>query len=96
LVDIMPTNPPDDREALEQIRGLARANRFEYSRHARQRMRERNVRDRDVRAALCDAVSCSQETEIKWRVCGPDFEGDDLTMIVLIEEGLLVVTLGLD
>ena len=90
------TPPQDDREAPEQIRGFALANRIRYSGHSRKRMRERGVRDQDVRRALCNLRKWSQETSEKWLVTGPDLDGDDLTMVLVIDDGVLIVTVGLD
>lgn len=56
-------------------------------------MDERGVREADLRHALGAARSCTPQKTGSWRVDGADLDGDDLTMIVVIEDGLLVVTL---
>lgn len=78
-------------EALTAVRGYAAAGRFVLSGHARQRMSERNVTFRDVRHALTNARSCSAEGE-RWRVKGPDWDGDDLVLVCVLEDGVIVVT----
>lgn len=47
----------------------------------------------DLRHALVNARSCSQQKTGNWRVEGSDLDGDDLTLVVAIEDGLVVVTL---
>ena len=56
-------------------------------------MQERGVREGDLRNALVRARSCSPRKEDTWRVEGSDLDGDDLTVVVVIEDGLVVVTL---
>ena len=60
-----------------------------------QRMWERNVSDADVRHALINATTCAaapHPVEERWRIEGPDIDGDALTPIVVIEDGAIVVT----
>ena len=81
-------------EALDAIRGHAAANRIETKVHARQRMRERNVSHADLRHALMTAARCRlQPANQRWRVDGADLDGDELTVIVVIDGGAVVVTL---
>lgn len=75
------------------MRGYALANRIEFGPHARQRLRERGAEREDVRAALVSATVCHAEPRGRWRVEGRDRDGDDLTAIVVIEDGVVVVTL---
>ena len=46
-------------EALAEIRGLARAGRVSYVRHAIERMDERGVTRNDVEHALMNAARCA-------------------------------------
>lgn len=56
-------------------------------------MNERGVQKREVIRALANArAAIPTEKPNRWRVTGPDFDDDDLTVIVAIEDGLLVVT----
>lgn len=80
-------------EALKHVRGYAAAGRYFVSSHARQRMHERGVREGDLRNALVNARSCAPQKDGKWKVEGSDLDGDDLTVVVIIEDGLVVVTL---
>lgn len=82
-----------EQEALEEIRGLASANRYALSPHAFERMLLRNVRPMDVRHALVKARDCREQTEGRWKVLGPDLDKDDLTMVVVVEDGVVVITL---
>jgi hypothetical protein len=78
-------------EALEAVRRHASGGRIVITHHAYQRMRQRNVLLRDVRAALTSAWTCHADGA-KWKVTGPDYDGDELTCVVVLEEGVLVVT----
>jgi hypothetical protein len=82
-----------EAQALGDVRGYALANRIEYAPHARLRMRERHVSREDVRSALVTAMSCQAEPDERWKVPGVDTFGDDLAVIVVIEDGVVVVTL---
>ena len=56
-------------------------------------MRQRGVTVQDVRYALCHAGGCTHQPESgRWRVDSTDLEGDDLTLIVRIEDDVLVIT----
>ena len=56
-------------------------------------MRERGVREGDLRNCLVNARSCASQKDDKWKVEGSDLDGDDLTLVVGIDDGLVVVTL---
>jgi hypothetical protein len=56
-------------------------------------MGERGVRAADLRNALVNARSCAPQAGERWKVEGSDLDGDDLTVVVVIDDGLLVVTL---
>jgi len=80
-------------EALAEIRGLARAGRVSYVRHAIERMDERGVTRNDVEHALMNAVRCAwQPRKETWKAFSVDLSGDELVVAVAIEDGLLVVT----
>ncbi len=55
-------------------------------------MRQRGVQPRDVRHALSTAQACRRQDNDRWRVDSIDLSGDELTVVVVIEEGVLVVT----
>jgi pentatricopeptide repeat protein len=80
-------------EALRDIRGYALAGRIEVTSHALRRMRERGVLWGDLRHALADATACNSEPGDRWRVKGTDLEGDVLTVVVALENRVVVVTL---
>lgn len=84
-------------EAIDAIRGFAKANRYRLTEHAWQRLRGvgRNVltTEEDVANALREAKTARFQAENgRWRVEGPDMDGDDLTLVVEIQDGLLVIT----
>ncbi len=80
-------------QALADIRGYARAGRVEFTSHALLRARQRRVRVSEVVTALAYASACSLEEGEKWRAACHDADGDPLAIVVVIEDGLLVVTL---
>jgi hypothetical protein len=80
-------------EAQREIRGYANAGRVYLVPHARQRMRERGAVVGDVMHALINAVRCaSSDSPERWKVTGPDLDGDDLTCVVTIEGRVVVIT----
>ena len=83
----------DEATALREIQGYAAAGRIAYSRHADARMQERGVSRHDCRRALATATRAASQANETWRVTGGrDVDGDDLTVVVAIEGGVLVVT----
>ena len=77
-------------EALRDIRGYASAGRVRFSSHACQRMNQRGATARDV-VNTCARASRAAEPG-RWKATGPDFDGDELTVVVTIKDGLTVVT----
>lgn len=81
-------------EALRDIKGYASANRFSLTPHAILRARQRGASRADVRSALMNATSCAVgQQRDRWEVVGTDLDGDDLKLVVVLEAGVLVVTL---
>lgn len=78
-------------EALRHVRSYAAANRVRFSRHARERMGERGASAEHVMHALQSATTCSSSGE-RWKVTGPDLDGDALTVVVVLEDEVIVVT----
>lgn len=78
--------------ALTDVRAHAAAGRISLTTHARARMAQRNVKPGDLRSALVSAASCKDQLDGKWKVTGPDLDGDALDVVVVIEAGVLVVT----
>jgi hypothetical protein len=57
-------------------------------------MRERGALFGDVVHALTHAVTCTAgDADGKWKVKGPDTDGDDLALVVVLDGDVLVVTL---
>lgn len=81
-----------DAEALEDIRGYAAAGRIVFSPHARQRMHQRRISVGDVATAIAHAKSCEAAADGRWRLCGPDLDGEDTDIVCVLDEGVLVVT----
>lgn len=77
---------------LADIRGYAAANRIRILRHAWQRMGERGAQYEDVRHALAGAHRRRAADQGRWKVSGDDLDGDELTLVVAIEAGAIVVT----
>jgi hypothetical protein len=82
-------------EALVVAREAGRTGRFIYWDHARDRMRERNVKDRDIRCALGNANAATDRDQPpgRWRIEGPDLDGVPLLIVVIFGGLLEVVTL---
>lgn len=79
------------RQALRDIQGFAKAYRIRFVRHASERMAQRGADREDVRRALMTATSCAASGE-RWKVSGVDVEGDELTVVCVLEDGVVVVT----
>jgi hypothetical protein len=57
-------------------------------------MQQRGATYRDLRHALENASTCVTGDRVgRWRVTGPDLDRDDLTAVVVIEDGVVVVTM---
>lgn len=56
-------------------------------------MGQRRVSYSDIRHCLINAPACVWQPKDKtWRVEGEDLDGDELTVAVVIEDGVVVVT----
>lgn len=82
----------DSKEALQQIKGLAQSGSYRLTWHAEERMVERGATPQDIKRALIHAFRCTSAEKDCWKVTGKDTENDDLSMIVAIEERLVIVT----
>jgi hypothetical protein len=81
-------------QALAAIRGYAELNQVVIVPHAQQRMYERSIKRRDILCALTSAASrCRAGARPgRWKVTGPDLDGDDLSCVCAIESGVVVIT----
>lgn len=77
-------------ETLADVRGFAAAGRIVVTSHAERRMEERGAASADVRHALVNATGCTAASGGGWKVHGPDLDGAELVLVVLLE-GLIVV-----
>ena len=85
----------DSEEALRAVRGLARANRIRLTAHAEREAAECGASRGHIRCALVNArsVRASGPGRVSdWTVTGPDLDGDDLEIALIIQDGLLVIT----
>jgi hypothetical protein len=85
----------DRAEALRTVRGLARANRIRLTAHADREAAECGASRQDIRCALVNAKSIHASGPGRasdWTVIGPDLDGDDLELALIIHDGLLVIT----
>lgn len=82
----------DEVRALERIRRRAYAGRVVFSGHAKMRIAQRGASPSDVRHVLCTAGTCKAGENERWLVTGPDLSGDELTVVVVIEDLVVVVT----
>lgn len=79
-------------EALKSIVRLSATRSVRYTAHAHQRMNQRNVQRADVESALLFPSRCVPADPGRWKVTGPDADGDDLDVVVAIEDSVIVVT----
>ncbi len=77
---------------MRDIRGMAGAGRVDIRSHALERMDERGLDWADVVRALMTAMSCEALPLDRWKVEGVDLDGDSVTVVVVIELGVVVVT----
>jgi hypothetical protein len=56
-------------------------------------MRERRVKFTDLVHALVNARQCTLQENDRWRVEGSDLDGDELTVVVVLDAGVVVITL---
>ena len=69
------------------------ANDFVLTFHAQARMSERNVQRADIVECGRTAKRCIHDsTKDTYKVSGVDLDGDDLTVVVGIDNGVVVVT----
>ena len=81
------------QQALETVRGYALANQYVISGHCRTRMAERNVSEDDIVHGLTSATVATEQENGRWKLGSTDVDGDELTLIVAIEGGVVVVTI---
>ncbi len=80
-------------EALRLIQGYAAAGRVRFTTHAEQRMEQRHVTRREVSRAIATATDVSPSGEAEaWRLDGRDTDGDALTVVCALRDGVIVVT----
>jgi hypothetical protein len=85
----------DPEAALRVVRGLARANRIRLTAHGEREAAECGATREDLRCALVNTRSIRASGPHRasdWTVTGPDVDGDDLELALIIEDGLLIVT----
>lgn len=85
----------NESDALRAIRRIARTGLIILSRHAQSRMQKRNVRFSDVRYALRNVTTVKRSASdhaSDWIATGPDLDGEELTAAVILQGGVLVVT----
>lgn len=84
-----------ETKALEDVRDYAHRGRVRFTKHARERLEQRcGGLAGHVTNALRNATDCAKQAESdRWRVKGPDLDGDELEVVLVIEDGVIVVTL---
>lgn len=67
--------------------------RYIYGDHALDQMEHRNVTRGDVRSALGSATTATfQPDKGRWRITGTDRSGDSLSLAVVFENGIVIIT----
>jgi hypothetical protein len=79
-------------DIIRLIRRLARAGDVIYSEHALLRMWERSASQADVMHVLVYATIAREQSNGRWRIVGADLDGDELTVVVVIDGDAIVVT----
>lgn len=80
-------------EALRRAALAGRLGRFEVSKHAKERMEQRNVRRGDIADALVTAKHATLEMGTRFRLDGgTDRDGDPLSLVVALEGDCVIVT----
>lgn len=81
-------------EALAEVHRAGASGDFYVSPHARERQGERSVQRVDLQEAMRTATNATfQSDRDTWRIDGgKDFDGDDLTVVVVFDAGVVVVT----
>ena len=85
----------DSEEALRVVRSLAKANRIRLTAHAEREAAECGATPEDIRYALVNAErirASGPGRASDWTVAGPDLDGDDLDVALIIQDGLLIIT----
>ena len=85
----------DPGEALRAVRGLARANRLRFTAHAAREAADCGATPGDIRCALINAKSIRASGPGRasdWTIVGPDLDGDELEAALIIQDGLLIIT----
>lgn len=90
----MPFVPQQTAELiLAECHLAGTSGRYIYADHALDQMSRRNVTRGDVRSALGSAtVATFQADNGRWRITGTDRDGDSLSLAVVFENGIVVVT----
>ena len=79
------------RKAVDSVRSHAREGRVKYARHALRQMSVRGIGSCDVEDVLRHAGSCDVHEDETWWVSGPGIAGDEMSVIVALEQAGLVV-----
>jgi hypothetical protein len=82
-------------EALQRARAAGATRQVFYWDHALDRMCERNVKNADVLHALANATAATDQDQApgRWRVTGPDLDGEPLVVVAQFDGRFEVVTL---
>ena len=81
------------KEALSNAARAGSLNQFGVSRHARERMAERQVTRADIQCVLKSATKAIPDLDpMKWKIEGKDLDGDDLAVVFAFTSHGLVVT----
>jgi hypothetical protein len=80
-------------QALEAAYQAGASNRFSVTIHLCEHRDTRNIHRADIREALRTASTARKQENERWRLeGGHDLDGDDLTLIVVFEADVVVIT----
>ena len=81
------------REALDAVNEAGKTGRFFVTPHANQEAKECSASRYDIQEALRTACEAKHQPENdRWRLVGKDLDGDDLTVVIAFDAGVVVVT----
>jgi hypothetical protein len=80
--------------ALRTARKAGTTGQFYVTAHALQRQDERSVTQADIASALASSMRATYQPQRRtWRLGGGrDLDGEELTVVVVFEQGVVVVT----
>lgn len=81
-----------DAEALELARRAVDQGRLHICRHGHDEGLNASAHPFDTQNAIKKATSCVRQPNGRWKVKGPDLDGEELTIILAVDPGDSTIT----